>query len=177
MVEPRKMAHFFGFTKDEVRVLAEKYGMDFDELVKWYDGYQIGDELSIFNPNSVIMAQWDNCCSNNWWGTSSIHAFDDCISKNYDGIYDEIIKLFDGHHYIINQDHLNHYAWGDVKSKDDVLTAMIHFGYLTYDSASKKCYIPNKEVLDRLSAHINSLVACSSLESTMTSSKRHISVG
>ncbi|MBQ7442625.1 MAG: AAA family ATPase, partial [Bacteroidaceae bacterium] len=43
MVTPRSMASFFGFTKDEVRALAEKHGMDFDELVKWYDGYQIGN--------------------------------------------------------------------------------------------------------------------------------------
>lgn len=56
MVEPRKMAQFFGFTKEEVRSLAQKYGMDFDELEKWYDGYQIGDELSMFNPNSVMQA-------------------------------------------------------------------------------------------------------------------------
>ena len=56
MVTPGKMASFFGFTKDEVRMLADKHGMDFDELVKWYDGYQIGDELSMFNPNSVMQA-------------------------------------------------------------------------------------------------------------------------
>ena len=43
-------------TQDEVRALAEKYGMDFDDLENWYDGYQIGDEPSMFNPNSVMMA-------------------------------------------------------------------------------------------------------------------------
>ena len=32
MVKPGGMARFFGFTKDEVRALAEKHGMDFDEL-------------------------------------------------------------------------------------------------------------------------------------------------
>ncbi|MCR4959426.1 MAG: PD-(D/E)XK nuclease domain-containing protein [Prevotella sp.] len=47
MVEPRRMGRFFGFTKDEVRALAAKHGMDFDELEKWYDGYQIGNEQSI----------------------------------------------------------------------------------------------------------------------------------
>ena len=34
MVEPMDMAHFFGFTKDEVKALAEKHAMDFDELEK-----------------------------------------------------------------------------------------------------------------------------------------------
>lgn len=34
MVEPRKMASYFGFTKDEVKALAERHHMDFDELEK-----------------------------------------------------------------------------------------------------------------------------------------------
>ena len=42
MVTPRAMARYFGFTKDEVRRLADEHGMDFDDLEKWYDGYQIG---------------------------------------------------------------------------------------------------------------------------------------
>jgi hypothetical protein len=71
MVEPGNMGQFFGFTKDEVRALAEKHGMDFDELEKWYDGYQIGDELSMFNPNSVMEAVYYGHCDNNWWGTNN----------------------------------------------------------------------------------------------------------
>ena len=158
MVTPRNMAPFFGFTKDEVRTLAAQYGMDFDELVKWYDGYQIGEEMSMFNPNSVMFAFWSNYCSNNWWGTSSIHKFDDCIANNYDGIYDELSRLFGGNHYKIDVTRFNSYVWGEIRSKDDMLTAMIHFGYLTYNSTSGECYVPNSEVLGRLSSHVGSLL-------------------
>ena len=35
-----------------------------------------------------------------------------------------------------------------VCSKSDVLTVLIHLGYLAYNEDSKKCYIPNKEVGD-----------------------------
>ena len=56
MVDPIDMGIFFGFTKGEVKVLSEKYGMSFEEMAQWYDGYQIGDEPSMFNPNSVMMA-------------------------------------------------------------------------------------------------------------------------
>ena len=66
MVEPMDMGPFFGFTKGEVRLLAKKYSIDFDELVKWYDGYQIGDELSMFNPNSVMMALKSKRCRSFW---------------------------------------------------------------------------------------------------------------
>ena len=158
MVEPMDMGQFFGFTKDEVRALAEKHGMDFDELVKWYDGYQIGDELSMFNPNSVMDAVYYGHCDNNWWGTSSIHAFDDCINKNFDGVLDELTKLFEGKSYKIYTNNLNHYVWGDITSKKDVFTALVHFGYLTYNKTSNECYVPNYETLGRLSAHVGSLV-------------------
>jgi hypothetical protein len=33
-----------------------------------------------------------------------------------------------------------------IKSKDDVLTALIHLGYLTYDWNANECYVPNREV-------------------------------
>ena len=56
MVELGNMGKYFGFTKDEVLVLSTNHKVDFDELEKWYDGYQIGDEMSMFNPNSVIQA-------------------------------------------------------------------------------------------------------------------------
>ncbi|MBR1682754.1 MAG: AAA family ATPase, partial [Bacteroidaceae bacterium] len=71
MVEPRQLARFFGFTKEEVRMLAERHGTDFDELVKWYDGYQIGDELSMFNPNSVIQAVAIGRCRSFWASTGA----------------------------------------------------------------------------------------------------------
>ena len=32
--------------------------------------------------------------------------------------------------------------------KDDVLTYLIHLGYLAYDLAESSCYIPNKEIRD-----------------------------
>ena len=38
MVEPRRMSQFFGFTKNEVKSLAEKHQMEFEELLQWYDG-------------------------------------------------------------------------------------------------------------------------------------------
>ncbi|MBR3454876.1 MAG: hypothetical protein IKH26_06105 [Bacteroidaceae bacterium] len=57
--------------------------MDFDELVKWYDGYQIGDELSIFNPNSVMMAlNSRRCCS--FWTTTG--AYDAKIAEYADSL-------------------------------------------------------------------------------------------
>ena len=40
------------------------------------------------------------------------------------------------------------------KSKDDVLTLLIHLGYLGYNSSDQTCYIPNKEVTSSFIASI-----------------------
>ncbi|MBR1800517.1 MAG: PD-(D/E)XK nuclease domain-containing protein, partial [Bacteroidaceae bacterium] len=34
----------------------------------------------------------------------------------------------------------------DIQSRDDVLTVLIHLGYLSYDWRKDECYIPNREV-------------------------------
>lgn len=74
MVEPRQMASFFGFTKEEVRQLAVQHHTDFDELEKWYDGYQIGDQMSMFNPNSVMQAVDIGRCRSFWASTGAYDA-------------------------------------------------------------------------------------------------------
>ncbi|MGM9707324.1 MAG: PD-(D/E)XK nuclease domain-containing protein [Prevotella sp.] len=42
----------------------------------------------------------------------------------------------------------------EVKSKDDVLTVLIHLGYLAYDWNEETCYIPNLEVRNELASAI-----------------------
>ena len=145
MVEPRRMARYFGFTKDEVRRLAEKYDMDFDELEKWYDGYQIGGELSMFNPNSVIQALDAGWCRSFWASTGSFDAVAGYINQNFDGLKDGVVKMLaDGREDVDPTRFQNDMSI--VLSKDDVYTVLIHLGYLSYDRQHNECYIPNKEV-------------------------------
>ena len=54
MIDPAFLAPCFGFTKEEVKMLAEKHNASMDELKMWYDGYNIGREKSIYNPYSVM---------------------------------------------------------------------------------------------------------------------------
>jgi len=149
MVEPRKMGKFFGFTKDEVRSLAEKYDMDYDELEKWYDGYQIGDELSMFNPNSVMQAVDSGHCRSFWAATGSFDAITSYININYDGLKDDIICMLGGGRVKVNPTKFQN-DLSVIRSKDDVLTVLIHLGYLSFDWKRNECYIPNKEVAGEL---------------------------
>ena len=145
MVTPRKMARFFGFTKEEVKALAEKHGSDFDELEKWYDGYQIGDELSMFNPNSVIQAIDSDWCESYWGKTGAYDAVARYIQMNFDGLKDNIIQMLGGGRVKVNTTKFQN-DMSVIESKDDVLTVLIHLGYLSFDRNKSECYIPNKEV-------------------------------
>lgn len=145
MVTPRKMARFFGFTKEEVKALAEKHGSDISELEKWYDGYQIGDELSMFNPNSVIQAIDSDWCESYWGKTGAYDAVARYIQMNFDGLKDNVIQMLGGGRVKVNTTKFQN-DMSVIESKDDVLTVLIHLGYLSYDRNKSECYIPNKEV-------------------------------
>ena len=145
MVEPMDMVHFFGFTKKEVQSLAKEHGMDFDELEKWYDGYQIGDELSIFNPNSVMMALKSRRCRSFWASTGAFDAVAQYIQMNFDGLKDDIIKMLAGGRCHVDPTGFRNDI-SEIETRDDVLTVLIHLGYLSYNWREDECYIPNREV-------------------------------
>ena len=145
MVEPGNMGQYFGFTKNEVKALASKYGMDFDELEKWYDGYQIGDELSIFNPNSVIQAVTRRRCKSYWASTGAFDAVANYIQMNFEGLKDDIIRMLAGGRVKVKTTKFQNDI-SVIRSRDDVLTVLIHLGYLSYEWRKKECYIPNYEV-------------------------------
>ena len=145
MVEPGDMGRYFGFTKDEVKALANKYEADFDELEKWYDGYQIGDELSMFNPNSVIQAVIRRRCKSYWAATGAFDAVAHYIQMNFEGLKDDIIRMLAGERCLVDPTGFQN-DMSVVRTRDDVLTVLIHLGYLSYDWDKEECYIPNREV-------------------------------
>ena len=145
MVSPRKMASFFGFTKEEVKVLADKHDFDYNELEKWYDGYQIGSQTSMFNPNSVMQAIDSEWCESYWGKTGATDAVSTYIRMNYDGLKDDIILMLAGGRCKVSPSGFRN-DLSEINSRDDVLTVLIHLGYLSYDRNVMECYIPNMEV-------------------------------
>ena len=149
MVEPVNMSGFFGFTKDEVRSLAKKHQMDFDELEAWYDGYQIGDEHSVFNPNSVMMALRSRRCRSFWAATATFRTISDYIDMNFEGLRDDIIIMLAGGRCFVDPTGFQN-DLSEIHSRDDVLTVLIHLGYLSYEWRESRCYIPNYEVMGEM---------------------------
>ena len=149
MIDPRRMAGYFGFTKNEVNMLADKYGMDFDNLVKWYDGYHIGSERSMFNPNSVMQALDADWCASYWGKSATYEAIVPYIKMNFEGLKDDIICMLAGGRVKVNTTKFGN-DLSIVENKDDALTVLIHLGYLSYDRETATCRVPNMEVMSEL---------------------------
>jgi hypothetical protein len=145
MVNPGKLAGYFGFTKPEVRDLCQKHDADFNEMERWYDGYKIGDEPSVFNPNSVMQALWGGKCRSYWANTGAYDAVASYIQMNYEGLKDDIIKMLSNGRCKVDPTGFQN-DMSVIRDKNDVFTVLIHLGYLAYDWDADECYIPNKEV-------------------------------
>ncbi len=146
VLEPGEFAEYTGFTEDEVKRLCVEYDMDFEKAKKWYDGYSIGDIRSIYNPYSVMEAMKLHKYRSFWKRTSAADAMSSYIGLDIDGISEDVIKLTSKERIRVNTENFQNDTTS-FKSKDDVLTLMIHLGYLTYSEDDGKAWIPNNEVM------------------------------
>lgn len=145
MVNPGKLSRCFGFTKQEVYTLCQKHQTDFEEMERWYDGYKIGDEPSVFNPNSVMQALWGGKCRSYWANTGAYDAITPYIQMNFEGLKDDIIRMLAGGRCKVDPTGFQN-DMSVIRDKNDVFTVLIHLGYLAYNWDSDECYIPNREV-------------------------------
>lgn len=150
MVDPSVLAPYFGFTPKEISDLAERYSFNLDELKQWYDGYHIGDKLSIYNPYSVVKAILRKKCKNYWTNTTTYESVVRYIQMNFQGLKDDVIRMLAGDKVRVNTTKFQNDV-SVVNSKDDIFTILIHLGYLAYDDGKGVCYIPNKEVAEEFS--------------------------
>ncbi len=149
MIDPAHLASCYGFTEEEVRTLAKRYGVSMENLKLWYDGYNIGREKSIYNPYSVMKALERGSCRSYWTTTGAYDSVITYIQMNFEGLKDDIIRMLSGERVYVDTLRFRN-DMNNVRSKDDVLTVLIHLGYLTYDEDTEECYIPNKEVADEM---------------------------
>lgn len=147
MTDPGPLAQFVGFTSDEVKALCLEYNMDFSEMKEWYDGYSFPAGLSVYSPRSVVSSIRFQNYGNYWNQTETYEALKVYIDLNFDGLKDDIIRMMDGEHINIHVESF-HNDMMNFASADDVLTLLIHLGYLGYDSRSRKVFIPNSEILN-----------------------------
>lgn len=137
---------YTGFTEDEVKRLCEKYDMDFTLISNWYDGYQFRQFQHIYNPRSVVAAMKNRVLSNYWTSTETYEALKIYMDMDFDGLRFDIVQMLGGGRVKVNTRSFQN-DMRNFKTKDDVITLLIHLGYLAYDSREEEAFIPNKEIM------------------------------
>src|SRR5699024_6675547 len=99
------------------------------------------------NHRSVVYALMDRKYENYWTSTETYEALQVYIDMNFDDLKDNIVQLLAEENVPVQTTSFQN-DMTTFKSKDDVLTLLIHLGYLGYNSSDHTCYIPNKEVVD-----------------------------
>lgn len=145
MLNPLRLAEYVGFTEQEVRKLCEKYSMDVKLIKEWYDGYSFPYAESIYSPRSVVTAVSSGICDSYWNQTETFEALRSYIDMNFEGLKDDVLSMMAGKRIVINTGNFTN-DMVTFHSKDDVLTLLIHLGYLAYDVETKEVYIPNSEI-------------------------------
>ncbi|MCI9142911.1 MAG: AAA family ATPase [Lachnospiraceae bacterium] len=145
MVKPRQFGRYVGFTEDEVRKLCNDHGSNFEKMKQWYDGYAFQSMESVYNPNSVMEAIRNDAFDSYWTQTSAADSLMGYISLDFDGMGRTITELLGGVETKVDTiGFANDLV--TFRDRDDVLTLLIHLGYLTYDEETQKAHIPNQEI-------------------------------
>lgn len=137
---------YTGFTEGEVWELCEQFDMDFREISSWYDGYIFTNFQHIFNPKSVVEAMRRHKISSYWTATETYEALKIYMDMDFDGLRQDIVQMLGGVGVRVNTFSFQN-DMRNFKTKDDVLTLLIHLGYLGYDFERKEAFIPNKEII------------------------------
>lgn len=146
MTDAGPLAEYTGFTEAEVKELCQHYQMDFEECKAWYDGYHFNEAGSIYNPRSVVQSMLSHKYSTYWNQTETFEALKVFIDMNYDGLREAIIALMAGDRRKVDTSSFAN-DMTTFTGMDDVLTLLVHLGYLAYDFDTESVFIPNQEIL------------------------------
>lgn len=147
MTDQDVFEEYTGFTESEVKELCGRYEMGFDETCDWYDGYVFTEFRHIYNPRSVVEAMRRHRFSNYWTSTETYDALKTYMDMDFDGLRADIVQMLGGGHIMVNTRSFQN-DMRNFQTKDDVLTLLIHLGYLAYDSETKEAFIPNREIIE-----------------------------
>ena len=148
MLNAGPLASYIGFTENEVKELCRVYNKDFTEVKRWYDGYQLG-AYQVYNPNAVVNTMIDGNFQSYWSATASYDSIVPLINMDFDGLKTSIIEMLSGALVAVDVASFQNDI-SNIVNKDDVLTYLIHMGYLAYSADSKMAFVPNEEIRQEL---------------------------
>lgn len=144
MLSSSVLAPYVGFTQEEVISLCERFGHNYEEVKKWYDGYRLG-QYHIYNPNAVVNLMLLGEFQSYWSQTGTYESIIPLINKNFDGLKTAVIAMISGDEVNVRTATFQN-DMITFRNKDDVLTLLVHLGYLAYNQSRQTAYIPNEEI-------------------------------
>ena len=145
IIDPGNTSKYYGFTEQEVKELCKENDMDFTLMKHAYDGYIIGDEKSMFNPYSVMQSILKRNYNSHWSKTATFMAIETYLQIDADSVRTKIVNMMEGESEVIEPASFRN-DMKNIETSDDVLTLLVHLGYLSYDPETQCVKIPNTEV-------------------------------
>ncbi len=148
-------SEYFGFCDSEVDKLFAIYQrttrnpkITRDDLRNWYDGYCTAAGERLYNPRSIVYALTDNQLRSYW---TSSGPYDECfyyIKNNIEDIRDDLVLMVSGERVLAK---MQEYAATSSKlnTRDQIYSAMVVYGLLTYDNETGEVFIPNRELMGK----------------------------
>ena len=144
MLDAKVFAKYTGFTEEEVQALCRTYNSDFEKVKRWYDGYLL-EEYQVYNPKAVVEVMTWNKYQSYWSETGTYESIVPMINMNFDGLKTAMIELLAGGSVKVDTSTFQN-DMINFSDKDDVLTYLIHLGYLGYDQQQETAFVPNEEI-------------------------------
>lgn len=154
MLQADELAPYIGFTEEEVKKLCGEYGRDFDKVKKWYDGYLLNG-YQVYNPKAVVSVMTKGKFRSYWSETGSYEVIVPLICMNYDGLKNAIIEMLSGSEVKVDTATFKNDP-AKIQNRDDVLTYLIHLGYLGYNEDTEMAFVPNEEIRQELITAVKS---------------------
>ena len=141
------VSHARRFGKSHAAGMIDAYYSLGSDSSKLFEDTRIASDpdYDMYNPNSVSRALERHKVDSYWRNTSAFGTINTFITMNYAGLKEDVLAMLIGEKVMVNTNTFQN-DFSMIASKSDVLTALIHLGYLGYDADMKSAYIPNYEV-------------------------------
>lgn len=155
MAVSERFSEYFGFLDPEVDQLYLVYQarnkrpkITREDLRIWYDGYHTASGERVYNPRSIVCALTDGQLRSYWTSSGPYDEIFYYIQNNVDDIREDLVLMISGGAV---DAHMQEYAATatELETKDQIYSAMVVYGLLTYDEETGRVFIPNKELMDK----------------------------
>ncbi|SDH59614.1 PD-(D/E)XK nuclease superfamily protein [Pseudobutyrivibrio sp. 49] len=145
MIQPSIFAEYVGFTKSDIDWFTEKYVVNKTKLKQWYDGYSFPKVGDVYNPNSVVQAIRTGVYDTYWSKTETFNALLKYINMDQNNLQADLIQMIGGNEMPVDTSTFQN-DMTSIRTRDDVLSLLIHLGYLAYSTTKQTVRIPNEEI-------------------------------